>query len=142
MSSSDSSSGYSLRALLIVAALSLCIGLTVGWYVSQQVLLNAARQALTDRDRYPELITAHIDSEIDLRPEQSKQVEQIIGQRFDQFWTMTDFFWPLTRSQINATADDVRAVLDQQQRQEFDAGYEQFMNRMEQVMNPDQTAEQ
>jgi len=126
--------GVSL-GVVIVCIVCVLLGGIVGSIVTQQVMIHQAETLLSDREQYPRLITTRIDAAVPLRPEQREKINGIIKQRLDRVWQMSDLFWPITRAQIDQTAHDIRRVLDEEQRQQFNEDYRAFINRMDEMMH-------
>jgi hypothetical protein len=104
------------RRAALLAALTFVIGLFLG----AGLAIGVGKHIIHDRMRHPEKIPEHIfkrvKSELNLSPEQTTKVGEIIKLHFDQIRKIHDDGQPQVQEQFDQLEREVDAVLTDQQR--------------------------
>ncbi len=110
---------HALLALLIFGS-----GAVTGGAVTVHLLKHHVHQVLAHPERAAELMTERLRREFDLTDAQFEQVRTILAERHGEFEQIRREVFPQVREVLDATHDDIAAVMDDQQREQWDQHYD------------------
>jgi len=119
-----------LLAFLLGAAAG---GLGIGLYQGRMGLWHRPR----DPERSRQFVLRHLTRELDLRPEQQRQVEAILGETGQEFARLRQDVGPRVREIRGRSRDKIRAILSPDQQTKFAALEGEWSRRREEVSRPE-----
>ena len=117
------------RVLLGVSILvcGIAIGAGGAIVITRNMPRSKILEAVRHRERVPALMTKRMQKELHLSPEQAKQVEDIVTQRFRAIWEIREESRPRGDKQLNLMKEQVAEVLDEAQAREWRERFERLL---------------
>lgn len=111
---------------LLIGLLILTVGFIAGGITSAIIVSNKMIETLQQPESYPDMATSLLESHYNLQPEQTEQVRAIFHQRYEQGVWLTWKMWPIIEASLDQTAAELRAVLNEEQIEQFNADYQRL----------------
>jgi hypothetical protein len=115
--------------LILAAVLILICGMIIGSALTVGIVVNRIHHFMHHPGEAPERITRHLDRKLGLTEEQEKAIQRIVSDRHENLSAIREEVFPRIQSEFKAAEAEIRAVLDPEQKREWDTYTEHIRGR-------------
>jgi hypothetical protein len=119
----------SVWRMLILGVVILMCGMVIGGGLTTYVLWKRVESTITHPRLMPERIVEHMESSLNLTPEQAEQVREIFARRHERFDKMRVEMEPLVQAELDSIREEVSRVLTPEQLEEWNRRFDRMHRR-------------
>jgi hypothetical protein len=115
--------------MVILGVVILVCGMVIGGGLTTYVLWKRVETTIMHPRLMPERIVEHMESSLDLTPEQAEQIREIFTRRHERFDKLRVEMEPLIQAELDSIREEVSRVLTPEQLEEWTSGFDRMHRR-------------
>jgi hypothetical protein len=115
--------------MVALGVVILMCGMVIGGGLTTYVLWKQVETTIMHPRLMPERIVEHMESSLDLTPEQAEQIQEIFARRHERFDRLRVEMEPLVQAEIDSIREEVARVLTPEQLEEWNRRFDRMHKR-------------
>lgn len=114
---------------VLLGFLILVCGMVIGGGLTTRILWKRVESNILHPRLIPERIVEHMESSLDLSPEQTEQIREIFARSFERFDELRVEMEPLVKAELDSIREEVAAVLTPEQLEKWNRRFDRMRKR-------------